>query len=322
MNKKIFKLIKKYNNIVIARHINADPDAMGSTFALKESIKETFPDKNVVLAGVASARFHYMGKLDHYSDYVNINDALLICLDTPVTRMLDLDDLDRFSYKIKIDHHPKLEEYCDLEFIDDTKSSASEMVYDLIKETNLKINKKVAEYLFYGIVADTGRFLFSNTTSSVFKVISSLMDEYKLDITNLYFNLYKRPISEFKLQGYMASNMKVTKNGVGYIKVPSDVMDEFHLDTASSGGAINEFNNVEDFIVWLSAVEDKKNGNIRISIRSRGPVINKTAEKYNGGGHALASGAKVKSFSEVDSLIEDLDKVCKEYQGSESNENN
>ena len=57
MNKQIFKLIKKYNNIVIARHINADPDAMGSTFALKESIKETFKDKNVFLTGSYSSRF-------------------------------------------------------------------------------------------------------------------------------------------------------------------------------------------------------------------------------------------------------------------------
>ena len=322
MNKKIYKLIKKYDNIVIARHINADPDAMGSTFALKEAIKETFPDKSVFLAGVASARFNYMGKFDHDKDYENLSDCLLITLDTPVKRLLDLDDLDRFSYKIKIDHHPKLEEYCDLELINDKKSSASEMVYDLINETNLKMNKKVAEYLFYGIVADTGRFLFSNTSSSVLKVIASLIDEYNLDIERLYFNLYKRPINELRLQGYMANNMKVTKNGVGYIKVTSDVMESFHLDSASSGGAINEFNNVEDFIVWTSAVEDKKNDNIRVSIRSRGPAINHIAEKYNGGGHKVASGAKVKSFAEVDSLIEDLDKVCKEYQGSENNENN
>lgn len=318
MNKKIYKIIKKYDNIVIARHINADPDALGSSFALKESIKLTFPSKNVFLAGVASTRFNYMGKLDHYYDYENLDNALLICLDTPSKKLLDLDNIDKYSYLIKIDHHPKIEEYCDLELINDKKSSASEMVYDLISETNLKFNKTVAEHLFYGIIADTGRFLFANTSPDVLKVIASLMSEYNLDIEHLYFNLYKKPINEFKLQGYMANNMKVTPNGVGYVKITSEIMEKFHIDGASSGGAINEFNNVEDFIVWISAVEDKKNGNIRVSIRSRGPVINNIAEKYNGGGHKVASGARLKSFEEVDLLIKDLDEVCKKYQGSEN----
>lgn len=322
MNKKIFKAIKKYNNIVIARHINADPDAMGSSFALKEAINATFKEKNVFLAGVMSTRFSYMGRTNRFIEYDHNEDYLLICLDTPDKKRLDIDTIDRFAYKIKIDHHPHMETYCDLELIDDNKSSASEMVYDLIKETGLKMTKKVAEYLFYGIIADTGRFLFSNTTPYTMNVIASLINDYKLDTSKMYYNLYKRPINEFKLQGYMASNMKVTKNGVGYIKITSDIMDKFNLDSASSGDAINEFNNVIDFVVWISAIEDKKNNNIRVSIRSRGPEINKVAEKYHGGGHPLASGTRLLDFKEVDSLIEDLDKVCEKYQGVENDEDN
>ena len=47
MYKEIYKYIKKYNNIVIARHIGVDPDAMASQIALRDSIKLTFPEKNV-----------------------------------------------------------------------------------------------------------------------------------------------------------------------------------------------------------------------------------------------------------------------------------
>ena len=65
---KIYELIKKYDNIVIARHIGVDPDAMSSSFALKNSILLTFPNKHVRLAGTGSNRFSYFGKLDKAED--------------------------------------------------------------------------------------------------------------------------------------------------------------------------------------------------------------------------------------------------------------
>ena len=74
-------------------------------------------------------------------------------------------------------------------------------------------------------------------------------------------------------------------------------------------------------MVWLSATEDVKNKVIRVSVRSRGPVINKLLEKHGGGGHALASGVKLKTFEEVETLIKDLDKLCQEYkESSDGNE--
>ena len=112
------------------------------------------------------------------------------------------------------------------------------------------------------------------------------------------------------------------KKFLGYIKVTNDILTKYNLDSASSGNLINEFNHIEDVLVWITATEDTKNSIIRISIRSRGPVINKIAERYNGGGHKLASGARVPSYEEVDMLIKDLDKVCKKYiESGECDEN-
>src|SRR5574344_534287 len=313
MNKKIFKEIKKYNNIVIARHINVDPDAMASSMALKEAIKETFPEKNVYAIGTGVARFNYMGRMDKGIEYNSLTNTLLIVLDTPDRKRLDIGDFTSYDYSIKIDHHPEMEKICDLELINANKSSASEMVYDLIKNTNLKMTKHVAELIFIGIVADTGRFLFSNSLSSTFMAISDLIENYQIDIIKLYSKLYSRPFNELQLQGYMALNMKITENCVGYIKVTHDVIEKYKIDTASSGDSINDFNNIEDILVWLSATEDVKNNYIRVSIRSRGPSINGIAERYGGGGHKLASGVKVPSFEEVDLIISDLDKLCKKY---------
>ncbi len=321
MNKKIYKQIKKYDNIVIARHINVDPDALACQSALKESINLTFPNKKVYLIGTGPAKFNFIGKLNRNIDFTSMEKVLLIVADTPDKRRVDELDLVKYDYSIKIDHHPYIETFCDIELIDDTKSSASEMIYELIESTGLKMNKKIAEILFYGIVADTGRFLFSNASPKTFNSVAKLIKDYDLDIAKLYSNLYRRPFNELQLQGYMALNMKITENGVGYVKITNEVIEKYKVDTASSGDSINEFNNIDELLVWISAREDVRNNCIRISMRSRGPVINKVAEKYNGGGHKVACGARVPSFEEVDLIIKDLDKVCEEYiKGCEEDE--
>ena len=58
---------------------------------------------------------------------------------------------------------------------------------------------------------------------------------------------------------------------------------------------------------------DERNEIYKVNIRSRGPVINEVASKYNGGGHKYASGARIVKKSDVDKIIADLDKVCEEY---------
>ena len=79
----------------------------------------------------------------------------------------------------------------------------------------------------------------------------------------------------------------------------------------------NNFNYIEDVIVWVLVTEDIKNNLFKVNIRSRGPVINSIAERYNGGGHKLASGARVTTMEEVDLLLEDLDRACYLYNKKE-----
>ena len=155
MYKQIFKQIKKYNNIVLVRHVGIDPDAMASQTALRDSIKLTFPEKNVYAIGNGTVRFNYMGKLDKNIDFSTINNILLIVLDTPDIKRVDMGDLEKYDYSIKIDHHPFVNKFCDIELINDKKSSASEMVYDLITNTKLKLNEEIAKTLFCGIVSDS-----------------------------------------------------------------------------------------------------------------------------------------------------------------------
>ena len=97
MEDKILKLIKEYKRIIIARHIGGDPDALGSTFALKEIILENFPDKEVYVVGTSISRFKFFGTHDKITDEMYEN-ALLIALDIPDIKRLDGVNFHKFNY--------------------------------------------------------------------------------------------------------------------------------------------------------------------------------------------------------------------------------
>ncbi len=309
MLEDIFEKITEYDNIVIARHIGVDPDALASQLALRDSIKKTFPNKKVYAVGSSSTKFNYFPKLDKMEE---LNNAMLIVVDTPDQKRVDINNFDKFKYYIKIDHHPFIEKYAQIEYIDDQASSASELVYRLIDTTNLEIDYDIAKTIFLGIVSDTNRFLF-NSSDKTFRIISDLLASYDLDLPSLYSNIYMRPLNEVRLQGYIAENLKLTEYGLASIKITNDIISQFGVDSGSAGNLINNFNYIEEVLVWVAVSEDVKNNLIKLNIRSRGPIINHIAEKYNGGGHHYASGARVTSMDEVDKFLNELNEACKVY---------
>jgi len=309
MFKEIFEEIKKYDKIVIARHIGVDPDALASQVALRDAIKLTFPNKQVYAVGNSSSKFSYFPKLDRLPNEL---DGLLIVVDTPDKKRVDLPDLSNFSKTVKMDHHPWIESFCDIEYIEDTASSASEIILDFINSCELLMNEEIAEVLFMGIVSDTNRFLFS-PNSKTFLLISNLLKDYNLNVPKLYENIFLRPLKEIRLQGYIEQNMEVTKNGLAHIMITNQIINELGVDSGSAGNLVNNLNNISEVIVWVMISEDKKNGIYKFNIRSRGPVVNTIAERYNGGGHKFAAGARVSSLEDVEKLLRELDEICFDY---------
>ncbi len=307
--KQIKKEIKRYKDIVIVRHIGADPDALGSQFALKELIKLNFNDKNVYVLGNATSRFKYMGSLDK-DESLNYSKCLLIVLDTPDVKRIDINaDISKFASIVKIDHHPFVEKYANIELYDENASSTSQLILEFILANKLKINDMIARYLYTGIVSDTDRFLHDYTSKRTFELVNYLLSNSNIKFTELYEPLYMRPLEEVRFQGYIYQNMTVTDNGLAYIKITDELMKEYKVDSASAGNMINDLKYIDKIKIWVFFSEDTKSNLIRANIRSRGPYINEVATIYGGGGHKYASGARLTSWKQVDNLIEDLDKL-------------
>lgn len=314
--KKIFRLIKKYDEIVLARHIGPDPDAVASQIALRDSIRLTFPNKRVYAVGAGVSKFRYLGSLDK-PDFNSLTNALLIVLDVPNFYRVDgIDDLD-YKEIIKIDHHPKEDIEGTVDFTSSDFSSTCEMVSYLIYETKLMIDKDVAEKLFLGIVSDSERFLFKNTTVGTFEMAARLIKDFNLDFTSLYANLYQKSFNECKFEAYIINKLTITENKFGYIIIDNKVIEEYKVDTSAASVLINNFNFIEELNLWCFITYDERNELYKVNIRSRGPVINEIAGKYNGGGHKFASGARISKKEDVKLLIKDLDEEAKRYLAKE-----
>ncbi len=314
MHKLIFKKIKEYETIVIARHIGPDPDALASQIALRDSILATFPNKKVYAVGNPAARFAYFGKLDKIE---RLEKVLLIALDVPDIKRIDGFSLENADEIIKIDHHPFIEKYGDIEWINDQASSTAEMIAELILKTKLVLNDAIAEKLLMGIIADSNRFLFTNNSPEVFRITADLIEKTDLDLTGLYDNIYKRSIIEMRFQSYLGTNFTITDNGLAYIYVDEKKLKEYQVDPATAGNMINNFNYIKGINIWVIFSEDKTNNNIRGSIRARGVVINDIATQFGGGGHEYASGVRLKEKSEIDQLVSEFEKRLKEKFKSE-----
>ena len=314
--KKIYRQIKKYNTIVIARHIGADPDALGSQFALRELIKNKFPRKEVFAVGNPSSRFKFMGDLDKIDYDLDYDNVLLIVLDTPDIKRIDGVDLVKYKHVIKIDHHPIVDSYAEIELVDEDSSSCCQLLLEFIFSNRLMVTDEIAKNIYLGIVSDTGRFMHNYTSRKTFKLVNKMLEKTSFDFTSLYESLYIRPLAEIRFQGYIYENMKVTDNGMAYINLTEDLLKTYGVDSASAGNIISELKFVNEILIWVFFSEDKKNNLIRANIRSRGPAINGIAAIYGGGGHKLASGARLISWDQAKDLVNDLDELAKKFNNN------
>ena len=178
----------------------------------------------------------------------------------------------------------------------------------------LKENKSCAEKLYIGLVGDTNRFLYYYTTAKTFELVAYLFRETEIDFTKLYESMYLKSLHDLKFQSYVINNLTLTENGLGYLKIDQDILDEYGVDVATVSNVVNNLTYIEDMYSWVIFAYDKANNNIRGSIRSRGPIINEVASNYNGGGHIYAAGVRLENFDVADNMIKELDEVCREYK--------
>jgi phosphoesterase RecJ-like protein len=313
---QILAKIKEYDTILIFRHKRMDGDCTGATKGLQRILRLSFPEKTVLLYdGQSSDYLAFLGADDgEIADEV-YRDALGIVLDTATSERISNPKYALCKELVKIDHHIPVEDYGVLNWVEEHRSSACELVayfYATFRD-ELKLDKEAATYLYTGMVTDSGRFQFRSVSGDTMRLAGMLLDA-GVDTDVLYAHLYLREFEELKFKSQVYQDMKITENGVAYIYVSRDMKDRFGLTNELASSVVSYMENIKGCLCWLAFIENDDGSEIRVRLRSRFVPINTIAERYRGGGHACASGATVYDRQEVYALIREADTHIKKYK--------
>ena len=310
----ILDKIKEYDKIILFRHFRPDGDAVGSTKGLAEIIKATYPEKTVLLQNSDFSDYlKFLGGEDAPITDEDYADALGIVLDTATTKRISNQMFSLCKEIIKIDHHIPVESYGSLEWVEELRSSCSEMIaafYDTFSD-ELTLTKEAATYIYCGMVTDSGRFRFRDVSGETMR-LAGVMLGAGIDTDTLFAHLYLKDFDSYKFESYARSKMKISESGVVSLFVSKGMQKKFSLSSEEASASVSYMDSIKGSLIWIAFIEGKNE--IRVRLRSRFVTVSELAEKYNGGGHACAAGATVYSRAEAKKLLAEADKILAEYK--------
>lgn len=306
------QLLASPKKIAIIPHRNPDGDAMGSTLGLYHYLKRKghepvvivpneFPD---FLAWLPSSETVKVFEKDIENTTKLLKEAeLIFTLDFNVlSRTGDqmeavLQSLTATTPYIMIDHHQKPGDYAIHTFSDTSYGSTCEMVYHFINglgEGGL-INKDIATCLYTGIVTDSGSFRYPSTTGTTHRVVAEFIDK-GIDNTAIHSLLFdNHSHNRILILARALQNMKVMPvYKTSYTSLSQEELNSFGNSKGDTEGIVNYGLSMKDIVFTAFFTENKDEGIIKISFRSKGDFdVNQYArEHFSGGGHINAAGGR------------------------------
>jgi len=312
---QIIAKIKAYKKIVILPHQRPDGDCIGTAFGLKDILGSSYPDKEVYVVGESSDFTSFIGVPDTVDDAF-FEGALAISVDTASKDRVGDMRYQKADSLIKIDHHIPVDDFGDINYVDTSRPAAALIIldlYNLFKE-ELSMTSAGAKALFMGILTDTGRFKYSGVNADTFRSVADLFD-IGFDARSVYAYLDTRTEELTRFKGFFLQNYQKTEHGVAYFKIMPEHLEEFGVTLEEASSLVNELGVFEDCPIWILFAEYEEQI-VRARVRSKGPAINELAGRFDGGGHAMASGANLGTWERTDELLKEADQLAKEYKES------
>lgn len=292
--------IRRNGRFLISSHVNPDGDGIGAAMALKWALLKLGKEAEIVIDSPAPATFDYFENY-HWIKTPETAVSLgkfscVITADAPSMERLgrSVDMIAEGARLLVIDHHITGEVFGHINYIDEGASASCEMILTLIKALGLAPDAAVAEYLYTGIVIDTGRFRFSNTTPNVLKAGAELVaagaDPAKVSERISYNNTYETTMA----LGAMIASIRLHHGGRTAIATfPLSTVQGEEWKKVDTEGFVNHPLAIQGALVAV-LFKEAKPGVTRASLRAKYDIdVNEIAQVFGGGGHAKASGCTI-----------------------------
>lgn len=313
MNLEIIKaigtLLEAPQRIVIIPHKNPDGDAVGSTLALWQYIKNMGQEAWVISPNDFPKFLKWLPDSEQIiNSEKEVTAAQDLIKNATVIFTLDFNHLGRIGQLqplleessatfVMIDHHQEPSDYAKIMYSDVSMSSTSEMVYNVIEGLGgiNRITPDIATCLYTGIMTDTGSFKYASTTSRTHIVVAKLIEK-GANNTEAHNKVYDTNTpSRLHLLGCALKNMVILEEyRTTYISLSQKELDKYDFKKGDTEGFVNYGLTLDGIVFAVIFIENKEEGIIKISLRSEGDFsVNKFARAhFNGGGHNNASGGR------------------------------
>lgn len=295
--KDIIDLINKNNKFAIVSHTSPDGDCMGSMLGLYNSLINYSKCVDVYMDDIIPNRLNFMPGVEKIKNtFNNEKYDIVFALDCGDTKRLGSfsNQLLQSGLVINIDHHMSNDMYGNLNYVLPNMCSVGEIIYNIISEGNLPINKEVATCLYVSIVSDTGGFKYSNTSPSTLITVAKLLD-FDINHSKIYTKILDEKTKEqINLSSMVTSTLETHFNdSVAILTVTQDMLKSAGVDDNETGDLVNiarDINTVEVGIL----IKEKEANLYKVSLRSKEYIdVRIVAESFGGGGHIKASGCAI-----------------------------
>lgn len=312
---EIGRILRAHHRFAILGHVRPDGDALGSQLALALSLQALGKEVRVWNEDGMLEKYSFLPRGDLLTKPPSTPEDfdVAIALDTAIQNRLGtaLAAVRSAKIWINIDHHLSNPGYGDVVHVDSSAPATAEIIFHLIKSQSLPFDRDIAENLYAAISTDTGSFQYPKTSAHTFEIAAELI-RTGLDVGRLSQLLYENyPRRRLELLRELLRNMRFQQEDrVASFSLTSKAAADLGVLPEDNEGLIDHLRAVRGVIVAVF-FEELSDGKVRVSMRSKTDALDVCAicQKFGGGGHTLAAGARVKGpLSEVEKRV--LAEVC------------
>lgn len=294
--------LKTAKKVVITGHISPDADCVGSSLAMHCALQELGIESEVVFDEKIPDFLLFLPFVQNIKNKISDDADMLLIVDCAEHKRAGsrLAMEGKNLKTVVIDHHLVTQTEAKVFVIDSGEAACCQLIYDFYQENDLTITTEVATLLYSGILADTGRLTFDNTTEKTCNTVGKLLN-YNINTEDVRFNLFEK----LTLKGMQALSHVIDNIHQNDYITYSFITDEFkqakNIVPDDYGNMVNYMLGLETAKVGILFDEFPVDGVVKINFRAKnGFNVAKVAQSFGGGGHIKAAGARVHgSLAEV-----------------------
>jgi len=312
---QIGSALREHQRFAVLSHLRPDGDALGSQLAMALSLEILGKNVKVWNEDGLLEKYNFLpggAKLTRPPSEPEDFDVA-IALDTATQNRLGraADSVRKAKLWINIDHHQSNPGYGDLVYIDPTSPATGQILFELLQDQKLPMDRAIAENLFIAISTDTGSFQYPNTTARTFEIGAELLRS-GVEVGRVSQLLYENyPRRRMELLRELLGTMRFSgKDQIASFSLSQNVASKLGVKPEDTEGLIDHLRAIHGVIVAIF-FEELSDGKVRVSIRSKSDKVDVSAicQQFGGGGHKLAAGARVRgTLAEVEQKI--LKAIC------------